>query len=245
MNTKINKQFLSRIFLLAVMNVLFSGYLFSDLNSFKNDRIIHFLFGSISVECSSNIILVMFKVIPIILFLSWVVNKYISELKDNFLYIFLRTNNRELCLKKNMVKIFISIFLYELFVMLIMLIFFIAPRESKEISVINLVVLLIINTLQLFMLAMISNMLVLFKSEVVCNLGNIILTTAPLVIVGALYEERKQWIIFAKWFPLNLGNYVYLNSMKENIISILLMIVINFVLYYATAYRLKKYELLE
>lgn len=245
MNTKINKQFLSRIFLLAVMNVLFSGYLFSDLNSFKNDRIIHFLFGSISVECSSNIILVMFKVIPIILFLSWVVNKYISELKDNFLYIFLRTNNRELCLKKNMVKIFISIFLYEIFVMLIMLIFFIAPRESKEISVINLVVLLIINTLQLFMLAMISNMLVLFKSEVVCNLGNIILTTAPLVIVGALYEERKQWIIFAKWFPLNLGNYVYLNSMKENIISILLMIVINFVLYYATAYRLKKYELLE
>lgn len=245
MNTKINKQFLSRIFLLAVMNVLFSGYLFSDLNSFKNDRIIHFLFGSISVECSSNIILVMFKVIPIILFLSWVVNKYISELKDNFLYIFLRTNNRELCLKKNMVKIFISIFLYEIFVMLIMLIFFIAPRESKDISVINLVVLLIINTLQLFMLAMISNMLVLFKSEVVCNLGNIILTTAPLVIVGALYEERKQWIIFAKWFPLNLGNYVYLNSMKENIISILLMIVINFVLYYATAYRLKKYELLE
>ncbi|SDY79433.1 hypothetical protein SAMN02910414_02395 [Lachnobacterium bovis DSM 14045] len=162
-----------------------------------------------------------------------------------FLYIFLRTNNRELCLKKNMVKIFISIFLYEIFVMLIMLIFFIAPRESKEISVINLVVLLIINTLQLFMLAMISNMLVLFKSEVVCNLGNIILTTAPLVIVGALYEERKQWIIFAKWFPLNLGNYVYLNSMKENIISILLMIVINFVLYYATAYGLKKYELLE
>ncbi len=244
MSIKIKKQIVFKIFIIAVLNVVFSGYLLTDLNSSKNDNIIQSIFGSISVECSSNIILVMVKAIPMIVFFSWIVNKYISELKDNFIYIFLRTSNRENCLQKTVIKTFLSIFIYEFFVITTGLIIFIAPRGNREISVDNVCILLVVNTLQMFMIALISNMLVLFKSEVVANLGNIILTTTPLIVVGVLYEERLSFTNFAKWFPLNLGNYTFLNSMKENVTSILAMLIISCGLYFITVHKLKKYELL-
>lgn len=248
MKIKIEKHLIRLILIFAGTHFLLSLY-YAYL-SLGNDFIMHkdflkMLMGGIQVSDSGNLFYLILYLLPRCLFFLYVTNGFMKDLKTNFLYIFLRTKKRETWLRGVIEKTAISVLIYEFAYATIIVAVKICMWKNVCFSIQQFMEMIVMEALQLFMLALFSNMLLLFFSETTSVFGTLLEMSVPTLVTGIVYESNGRWQLPAKLILFNWGNYNYMDLCNMNmIITNLLIIVACTVIYMVSAWKIKNYELI-
>lgn len=248
MKIKVDKHALKLTFIFSVIHFLLA--LYYAYFCLGNDFIVQgdflkILMGGIRVEESGNLFCVILYLFPRCLFCVYVANGFMKDLKTNFLYIFLRTNKREIWLRGAIVKTAMSTLCYESFFGIFIVAIKIFMWNDVHFAVDEFLIMFVMEFMQVFMLVLFSNILLLFFSETAGVFGTLLELSVPTLITGVTYENNGAWQYPAKCIPFNLGNYNYMSSCNMNMfIAALVILVLCIVMYVIAAWRINRYELI-
>lgn len=243
------KPLLIRIIVLALfkgMVILLLTYLTFDDG--KDSSFLRMSLGGISIQRSVHLIYVGLYALPDFLFCIFAGLFYVQELKNNFVYIFLRTNNRKLWWRKAMYKTVMVIISYEVaFIVFFLFLCGIFLQFSIGITGIcnsEMAGIVICDIMKLLLLVLSVNAIFLRFSEIVTVYAAFLFLTVPVIVTGILYDMDSMWQLSVKIIPFHWGNYNYIvQADLTPFYMIPAMMIICIVIYLAAREYLKKYEL--
>lgn len=247
MNHKADIRFVILTVIISGVRILlslFNIYYHYDFDVWQHLDLMKLMMESIRAEDSANLLCIILQILPQGLFIIYIANSHLKELKENFVYIFTRTKSREKCFRNTVIKTCSYIVLYESVYVIISFLIDASIKCKNTITISRVLLLFVLYIMQMFLFVLFSNFLILFFSDIVCYIGTFILLVLPITIVGVLYENDKPWMMAVKLIPFNYGNYGYLSSNNTIIGYILMILILCMILYFYLTRRLKKYELI-
>lgn len=248
MNLKINRHARNLTLICSLLHVLLSlyyVYLCLGNDFLAQESFWRIWMGGIRAEDSANLFYMILYLFPRWLFCLYVANSFMKDLKTNFIYIFLRTRNRGIWLRKTILKTAASVLYYEFFFICCALALKIFIQSPVRFSVSEFIEMSAMESLQLFMLALFSNLLFLFLSETLCIFGTLLELSVPTLVTGIIYENNGTWQHPAQWIPFNLGNYSYVTACHLQPALVFLGITLFCaMLYFIGIWRIDRYELI-
>ena len=261
-----DKKSLIEIFFIGILNITFNyiyyHYILNLNEIVESKAIIQFYFGGIFVNESCKILKLIIYMLPIILISIFIGIKLVNELKDNFVYIFTRTQNRAYWLKKIFLKDIIYITFFELISFSMFLIL-----EGQAIFIDNIswsfvANILFMNWLQYLNIILLIQVISLYTKDDIGIISGLLLVIFPIILTGVLYESGFSNANLGRYFIFNRGiynyhypcsvnsshyNYIFefisLNNMNKYVSLVIQVIFMN-VLYFIGRNKLKRYELL-
>ena len=223
---------------------LFYANLIVDGTFVAKEQFFRVLMGGLQVEDSTSFFCILLSILPSFFLCILVGNQFMQELKNNFLYIFLRTKKRSLWLNKNIQKILFSILYYEgIFIACVLLLKFLFYQDIS-IRVMAVFEMMVMKVFQLSFIMIFSSILLLFVSDATGILITFICFALPVLITGSLYDNNGPWELAAKWIIFNWGNYNYSFAVNMNSWVYIIMIgILNVVLYMVAKRKINRYEL--
>lgn len=190
--------------------------------------------GGIEVEKSKYILCVVIYIFPDILLCHYVCNRYITQLKQNYIYIFTRERNMKKWLKKFIIISFFDIVLYE--IISTGMFFFTGNRMHEKLvtQVYEFVTIIILHIIKLAFIIIFCDIFLIKFNEMVSIYSNLLIQALPVFLTGILYDMNGSWEMAVKYIPVNWCNYNYILKAEINpvVIICLLCILIEFMYLY-------------
>lgn len=201
------------------------------------------IFGGLEVETSMNILYVAIMVLPDFLFYHYISGKYIWQLKENYVYIFVREKNMVKWWRKFFCLSFQDIIIYEAATILIFLFIGIRLQNYSEIQVFQFIEMVLCQLFRLIIIMTICNILLLKFNELIALFANLMIQVLPLFVVGVLYDIDGAWKEAITYLPFNWYHYNYLMELDINPLLILgWLFILEIMLYLYSEVLFKRYE---
>ncbi len=182
--------------------------------------------GGLEVETSMNILYVAIMTLPDFLFYHYISSKYIRQLKENYVYIFVREKNMANWWRKFFGLGVKHLIIYEVAAVLILLISGIGLQKNIEISISQFIEIILCQLLRLVIIMTICNILLLKFNEMIAVFTNLVIQVVPFFVVGVLYDIDGAWKKAIIYIPFNWYHYNYLIELNSNFFVILGMLVV-------------------
>lgn len=201
------------------------------------------ILGGVEAETSMNILYVAIMVLPDFLFYHYINGKHIQQLKENYVYIFVREKNMVKWWRKFFCLSLWHITIYEAAVTLIFLFIKLRLQNNSEIRISQFIEMILCQLLRLIIIITICNILLWKFNEMIAMFANLMIQVLPLFVVGVLYDIDGAWKEAIIYLPFNWYHYNYLVELNINPFVILgLLGVLEIMLYLYSEILFKKYE---
>lgn len=215
-----------QILALVVLRDLLLIYYFY-LNKSSGVNFWRLVSGGIEVKKSKYILYAAMYTLPDFLFYYYICSKYIAQLKQNYVYIFIREKNIKKWLRKFTFVSFLDILLYELVAAGILFLMATGLNEKTIIKSDELIVMLICQIIKLVIIVIFCDILLVRFNEMAAIYVNLMVLVMPVFLTGVLYDINGAWKAAIKYIPVNWCNY---NYMMEAGINPSVMLWLSFVL---------------
>jgi len=209
-----------QIFGIAVLNAALLFY-YLYLNQNQGDDFFRMLLGGIGLAESSSVLNVVIYVFPDFIFCHCICCRYIRQLKENYVYIFVREKNMKRWLKKFSVISFLDILIYKVITVIILFLAGMVLQEKLVIQPGGFMVFILCQCVRLAMIVVFCNLLLLKFDETVSIYANLLVQALPLFLAGVLYDMDGAWEAAVTYIPVNWCNCNYLAEIKADPVMML------------------------
>ena len=190
------------------------------------------LFGGVEITKSKYILNVVMQILPDFLFYHYVCGKYIRELKENYVYIFVREKSLKRWMRKISAICVFNILIYEVVTVVVLFCLGKGFHLNLIIQRGELLSILILQFMKLLIIVFFCNILLFKFNESVAVYANLFMQALPSFLVGVLYDAGGAWEIAVQCIPVNWCNYNYISTLHINpIIMIVLSVILVVVMY--------------
>lgn len=201
------------------------------------------ILGGLEAETSMNILYVAIMVLPDFLFYHYISGKYIRQLKENYVYIFVREKNMVKWWRKFFCLCIRHITIYEAVTILFFLFTGLRLQNNFEIQIFQFMEMVLCQLFRLIIIMTICNILLLKFNELIALFTNLMIQVLPIFVVGVLYDLDGAWKEAITYLPFNWYYYNYLMELDAKLSLILgWLFILEIILYLYTEVLFKKYE---
>mgnify|MGYP004476428289 CR=1 FL=1 len=215
MKVKAYKKLWYKIFIICVVKMVLSVFMMIIMGEKEINKLFFCVLNGMDVEQSSNLFYVMLYTLPNFIFVYYIVNTFIYELKENFVYIILRTSKYSYWWFKTEKNIIVSNIIYEVIIFLFIGFTYII-LDSEQINYKKLILMILIDLSFRIMISLFSSVIYYISSETVEIISVLVMLLLPPLIVGMLYEMHQNWKIAIILCFLQWGNVRYLEVANMN-----------------------------
>lgn len=201
------------------------------------------LLGGIEAIDGKYILYVVIYIFPDFLFYYYVSSKYIRQLKESYVYIFVRERNMKRWLREFTARSLLGILLYEIVTVVILLLAGLVMQETLAIQVGEFITIILCWLVKQAVIFVFCNMLLFRFHEAVSVYANLLVQAFPFFCVGVLYDIGADWEMAVECIPFNWCNYNYLVQLKINpFVMVCLSVVLGVVMHLFSEKLFHDYE---
>lgn len=199
-------------------------YLYLNKGSYTNFWML--MLGGIEVRKSMYILYVVIYIFPDFLFYYCICSRYITQLKENYVYIFVREKNIKNWLQKFVVISLLDIILYEIITTGILFLAGKCLQEKLAIQALGFIIIILCNVIKLVFIVIFCYILLIKFNEIISVYANLMAQALPVFFTGVLYDIDKKWEMAIKYIPFNWCNYNYMMAANIKPVAMLCLLFI-------------------
>ena len=166
------------------------------------------LFGGLQAAEGRVILFVVIQTLPDFLF-YYFVGGYIGELKDNYVYIFVRERNMRYWIRRSTVRSLGEILFYQAAAALLLFVAGICLQDGVFIGPGRFVFLFLCQFVKISVFMVFCNILFFRINELTAVYADLVIQALPPFAVGVLYDTEGAWRLAVKYVPFNWCSYSY------------------------------------
>lgn len=169
------------------------------------------LLGGLQAAEGRVILFVVIQTLPDFLF-YYFVGGYIGELKDNYVYIFVRERNMKYWIRRFAVRSLSEVLFYQAAAALLLFVAGICLQRGVFIELGRFAFLFLCQFVKISVFMLFCNILFFRINELAAVYADLVIQALPPFAVGVLYDMEGAWRLAVKYVPFNWCSYSYVQQ---------------------------------